>query len=109
LDGATSRGETTTFVRRRVVARLEGLPERPTDSIVMYSTAWCGVCKRARKYMQEQGIPFTEYDVDNNVQAHNEYLLLNPRRSVPTLKIGNEVVVGFSPAALEGAILAAAR
>ena len=75
----------------------------------MYSTAWCGVCKRARKYMQEQGIPFTEYDVDTNVQARNEYLLLNPRRSVPTLKIGNEVVVGFSAAALEGAILAAAR
>ena len=75
----------------------------------MYSTAWCGVCKRARKYMQEQGIPSTEYDVDTNVQARNEYLLLNPRRSVPTLKIGNEVVVGFSAAALEGAILAAAR
>ncbi len=59
--------------------------------------------------MQERGIPVTEYDVDTNVQARNEYLLLNPRRSVPTLKIGNEVVVGFSPAALEGAILAAAR
>ena len=59
--------------------------------------------------MQERGIPVTEYDVDTNVQARNEYLLLNPRRSVPTLKIGSEVVVGFSPAALEGAILAAAR
>ena len=59
--------------------------------------------------MQERGIPVTEYDVDTNVQARNEYLLLNPRRSVPTLKIGNEVVVGVSPAALEGAILAAAR
>ncbi len=82
---------------------------RPEVPIVMFSTSWCGVCKRARKYFQEQGIPFTEYDVDENTQARNEYLLLNPRRSVPTLKIGNEVVVGFSPEAVEAAIQAATR
>ena len=102
-----------TPTRRRpsasTTAPAKAKPARPEVPIVMYSTAWCGVCKRARRYMQEQGIPFTEYDVDTNVQARNEYLLLNPRRSVPTLKIGNEVVVGFSPAALEGAMLAAAR
>ena len=59
--------------------------------------------------MQERGIPVTENDVDTNVQARNEYLHQNPRRSAPTPPIGNEAVVGFSPAALQGAILAAAR
>lgn len=77
--------------------------------IVMYSTAWCGVCKRARKYFQDNRIAFTEYDVDENTQARNEYLLLNPRRSVPTIKVGNEVVVGFSPAAFESALNNVAR
>jgi glutaredoxin-like YruB-family protein len=78
-------------------------------AVVMYSTAWCGVCKRARKYFEDNRIAFVEYDVDKNVQARNEYLLLNPRRSVPTIKVGNEVVVGFSPAAIENALNAAAR
>lgn len=82
---------------------------RSNVPVVMYSTDWCGVCKRARKYFEEQGIRFTEYDVDRNLQARNEYLLLNPRRSVPTIKIGNEVIVGFSPAAVEAALSAAAR
>jgi glutaredoxin-like YruB-family protein len=82
---------------------------RPDVPIVMFSTSWCGVCKRARQYFQEQGIPFTEYDVDRNAQARNEYLLLNPRRSVPTIKIGDRVVVGFSPASVEAAIQAAGR
>lgn len=77
--------------------------------IVMYSTTWCGVCKRARKYFEENRIAFTEYDVDKNTQARNEYLLLNPRRSVPTIKVGDEVVVGFSPGAVEKAIDTAAR
>ena len=79
-------------------------PLRRDVPVVMYSTDWCGVCKRARKYFEEQQIPFTEYDVDRNLQARNEYLLLNPRRSVPTIKIGNEVIVGFSPAAVEAAL-----
>lgn len=82
---------------------------RSNIPVVMYSTDWCGVCKRARKYFEEQGIRFTEYDVDRNLQARNEYLLLNPRRSVPTIKIGNEVIVGFSPPAVEAALSAAAR
>ncbi len=77
--------------------------------VVMYSTAWCGVCKRARAYLVEKRIEFEEHDVDQNAAAREEYLRLNPRRSVPTIKIGDEVVVGFSPAAVERALDAAAR
>ena len=82
---------------------------RSNVPVVMYSTDWCGVCKRARRYFDEQGIAYTEYDVDRNLQARNEYLLLNPRRSVPTIKIGSEVIIGFSPAAVQAALSATAR
>jgi len=77
--------------------------------VVMYSTAWCGVCKRARGYFEEKGVAFEERDVDEDPQARAEYELLNPRRSVPTIKIGDEVVVGFSAAAVERALDAAAK
>jgi len=77
--------------------------------VVMYSTAWCGVCKRARKYFEENRIAFEEHDVDQNPVARAEYEKLNPRRSVPTIKIADEVVVGFSAAAVERALDAAAR
>lgn len=77
--------------------------------VVMYSTAWCGVCKRARRYFEENRIPFEEHDVDHNPAARAEYLRLNPRRSVPTIKIADEVVVGFSAVAVERALDAAAR
>lgn len=77
--------------------------------VVMYSTAWCGVCKRAREYFEENRIAFEEHDVDQNAAARAEYLRLNPRRSVPTIKIGDEVVVGFSAQAVELALNSAAR
>jgi len=69
---------------------------RKRVSIVMFSTSWCGVCKRARAYFEKEGIAFVEHDVDKNQAARAEYLALNPKRSVPTIKVGNEVVVGFS-------------
>jgi glutaredoxin len=77
--------------------------------IVMFSTSWCGVCKRARAYFEKEGIVFIEHDVDKNQAARAEYLALNPKRSVPTIKIGNEVIVGFSERAVESALDAAAR
>jgi glutaredoxin-like YruB-family protein len=75
----------------------------------MYSTAWCGVCKRARRYFEEKRIEFEELDVDEDPRARAEYVLLNPRRSVPTIKIGDQVVVGFSAEAVERALDSAAR
>lgn len=77
--------------------------------VLMYSTAWCGVCKRARAYFEQEGIEFQEFDVDENAQARADYLLLNPRRSVPTIKIGDEVIIGFSAASVERALESAAR
>lgn len=77
--------------------------------VVMYSTDWCGVCRRARAYFQEKGIQYEEYDVDNNAQARADYELLNPRRSVPTIKIADEIIVGFSAVSVERALDAAAR
>lgn len=77
--------------------------------VVMYATAWCGVCRRARKYFREEGIAFVEHDVDQDPVAREEYLRLNPRRSVPTIKVGDEVIVGFSAQAVKAALDAAAR
>lgn len=88
--------------------------ERPSSSglqgarrnvaITMYSTSWCGVCKRARRYMKDKGISFVEHDVDQNAGARAAYRRLNPRQSVPTIQIDDEVLVGFAPQNLEAAI-----
>jgi len=77
--------------------------------VVMYSTDWCGVCRRARQYFAENQISFEEHDVDRDPRAREEYLRLNPRRSVPTIKVGDEVIVGFSAQAVNAALDSAAR
>jgi glutaredoxin len=77
--------------------------------ITMYSTSWCPRCTEARDYMRANGISFIERDVDDNPAARRRYVDLNPRKSVPTFEIDDEVLVGFSPAGLERTLDRAAR
>ena len=76
--------------------------------ITMYSTEWCGVCKRARSYMHKQNIPFTEHDIEHDDLARQKAHKLNPRDSVPTITIDKELLIGFSPESLEERISHAA-
>lgn len=90
--------------REHTPSRHEVAAARRRVPIVMYSTSWCGVCKRARAYFERERVDFVEYDVDLNARARVEYLRLNPRRSVPTIKVGEQVIVGFSEESFEQAL-----
>jgi glutaredoxin len=65
-------------------------------SVTLYSTSWCGFCRTARAYLNEQGIAFEEHDIDADAAAKASILRLNPRGSVPTIDIDGEVLVGWS-------------
>lgn len=108
-DFGADRGATIRPVRKQTSRSSAGSADRSRVAITMYSTSWCGVCKVARKYMNDHGISFVEHDVDQSPTARAEYLRLNPRQSVPTIQIDDEVLVGFAPQNLEAAIARAAE
>lgn len=35
----------------------------------MYSTTWCGFCRRLKLQMNQAGIPYTEIDIERNADA----------------------------------------
>ena len=77
--------------------------------IKMYSASWCGVCKKARRFLEQAGIPFQEIDVDKNRDAHSE-LQAKARRAgisasgVPVFDVGGQLIAGFDQRALMRAI-----
>lgn len=77
--------------------------------IVMYSTDWCGSCRRAREYLNYNGISYTEYDIDEDADAKERLAAINPRTSIPTFQIDEAVQIGFSPESLEARINQAVR
>ncbi len=41
----------------------------PTGSFTMYSTPWCGYCKRLKSQLEREGIVFDEVDIEQNEDA----------------------------------------
>ena len=68
--------------------------------VVMYSTAWCGVCKIAKKYFTANKIPYTEYDVDKSAKGNRDYKKMNGT-GVPILLVGKTRMNGFNQARFE--------
>ncbi len=56
------------------------------DGIVVYGTAWCGDCRRAKKLLERRGIECVWVDVEAREGAGEEMLRLNGGDTrVPTL------------------------
>lgn len=69
-------------------------------SVVVYSTTWCGVCVRAKKWLSDNRIRFTEYDVEKNERGRRDYIQLGAR-GVPVILVGKQRMNGFSPGRMQ--------
>ena len=66
--------------------------------ITLYSTAWCGYCKKARAYLQRNNIAFTEKDIEKSASANREHKALGGRGVPLLVRNGKETRAGFSQA-----------
>jgi len=56
------------------------------DLIVVYGTDWCGDCIRARRFFDQNKIPYRWVNIDHNEAGENKVLDVNHgNRSVPTI------------------------
>jgi glutaredoxin len=69
-----------------------------TKKVVMYSTTWCGYCKKARQHFIANKIAFSEYDIEKSKAAHRHYQKLGGTGSVPLIIVGKRKMQGFSVA-----------
>jgi mycoredoxin len=59
------------------------------EEITMYCTSWCGDCTRAKRFLRERGVSFSEVNIDEEPDAEDLVLSVNKgRRKVPTIKVG---------------------
>jgi glutaredoxin-like protein len=54
--------------------------------IRVYTTAWCGDCRRSKRFLQEHQVAFEEIDIEKQPEAAKIVISLNHgMRSVPTI------------------------
>ncbi len=64
-----------------------------SQTVTMYSTSWCGYCRRAKAALEQQGIAFEEIDVEQRPEMAARVEEWNGgNRTVPTFRVGEEVV-----------------
>jgi glutaredoxin len=64
--------------------------------VVMYTTSWCPVCKRAKTWLNGSGVAYEERDIESSMEYAREMKRINPRGSVPTIDVDGDVMIGFS-------------
>jgi glutaredoxin 3 len=64
--------------------------------IIMYSTAWCGYCQRARNLLERKGVAVREIKIDEEATERDIMLKrTGGRRTVPQIFIGEQHVGGY--------------
>ena len=76
--------------------------------VVMYATAWCPYCAKARAYFKRTNTAYVEHDIEKSAEAHAEFKRLGGR-GVPLILVGGEKLRGFNELAFESAYARAER
>lgn len=71
--------------------------------VIIFSTKTWPHCPPAKEYLASKGVAFVEKDIKVDSDARKELMKLGSM-SVPTLKIGEEVIVGFDVAKIDAAL-----
>lgn len=67
-------------------------------NVTVYSTSWCGYCRIAKRFLDDQGIAYTEIDIDaDEAAALRVEQWNNGNRVVPTIDFGGAVLTNPSP------------
>ena len=57
-----------------------------TDGLVIYTTSWCGDCRRSKRWLKDNQVPFTEVDIEQDESAAEYVRSVNAGSdTVPTL------------------------
>jgi glutaredoxin len=65
--------------------------------VVIYTTPTCQYCPAAKRWLEDHGVTYTEYDVSRDPVRATEMYRLTGQGAVPVIRVGGQVMVGFDP------------
>jgi len=70
-------------------------------NVTIYSTPTCPFCKRAKEYLKQKEISYTDFNVAEDKEKAKEMVKKSGQMGVPVITIEKEIVVGFNQALLD--------
>jgi glutaredoxin len=89
-------------------------PDRGATEVVIYGAAWCKPCHQAADFLKKKRVPYVMKDIEEDAGALAEMqgkLAKTGQHggSIPVIDVRGQVLVGFSPGAIERALATAAK
>ncbi len=88
--------------------KAEGIREaRPYSgiSVIMYMTAWCPYCDKARTYLRSLNVQLTEYNIEKDKSKKEEMLSKSGgSKGVPLIDIEGIIIKGYNQDAIRTAV-----
>jgi glutaredoxin-like YruB-family protein len=64
------------------------------EKVIVYGTAWCPWCVRAKDFFEQQGVPYEWKNADVHENAE-EAFKKSKQTGIPVIDIDGNIVVGF--------------
>jgi mycoredoxin len=62
--------------------------------IIMYTTSWCGDCRRLKNEFKERNIAYEDRDIEKNENDYKTMLgFTNGKRVIPTVDIEGKILI----------------
>lgn len=63
-------------------------------TIIVYTTSWCGDCRRLKSQLKDHGIVYEERDIEQNEQDYRTLMAYtNGKRVIPTVDVGGKILI----------------
>lgn len=63
-------------------------------TVIMYSTAYCPFCARARQLLEQKGIEYTDIRIDEQPEKRAEMIAKSGGHTVPQIFINGQAIGG---------------
>jgi len=73
-------------------------------AVSIYTTPSCSYCTMAKNYFRENKIPFTEYNVAQDLRRADEMVRKSGQMGVPVVDVHGRIIVGFNKPEIERAL-----
>lgn len=73
-------------------------------AVKLYSTPSCSYCRKAKNYLRENRISFTEYDVSKDQRRAEEMVRKSGQMGTPVVDVHGKIIVGFNQPEIERAL-----
>ena len=73
-------------------------------AVALYSTPTCGYCRKAKDYLRQRQINFTEYNVASDQSKADEMVRKSGQMGVPVIDVNGRIIVGFNQPEIERAL-----